>query len=83
MAKKKTTKSKDKQDIIPFPEDGNFAEYLFWFISVKTKEFILILLVLLIGVIALSISVTPTKDVDGKTHYKIEKEAIKLKSKLK
>ena len=80
---KKVENTKNKKLAIPFPKEGSWAEYFFWFVTTQTKSFISILVVAIVGLILLTIKISPVQDVNGDTHYTVGKEAIKLRTKPK
>jgi len=84
---KKEKKKKKVKDEIPFPDDGRFFEYFFWFASTRTKKFVIITVttLLTIGVVLgfLLLDIGSYKDENGKTHTTFNKKAMEMEIKLR
>ncbi len=83
IKKKKPTQvkiSKPQRKPIPFPEDGGFFEYLFWFMTERTRKFVGILIMGALLLAFLATDIGRYKDTNGKFRWSFNKKAMEIKT---
>ena len=71
-------KSKEKEKI-PFPKNGKFWEYFFWFMSNQTPVFVTILIIITLLLAFLSTDIGRYRDIDGKWYWTFQKRSMEMR----